>query len=118
MFDNFNYSTRKKISPFSVFIISLILVIIISAVIAIIANNMMVNANVSDEQTDTTVSTVYYVKEYDGKIAVFTDLTKPPVEITDTQVFTFPQADIDLLMAGIKVDSEKELKRLLEDYCS
>ena len=129
MNENANNSLRKKISPFTVFIISLILVIVVSASIAIVTNNVKasstigLNKNISTQVADANIdnssnNTTYYVKEYEGRIAVFKDINNKPITITDTYVFTFPKEDKELLCKGVKVEGEKKLKRFLEDYCS
>lgn len=60
----------------------------------------------------------YIVKEFFGKIAVFKGSDETPVEITDTAVSSLPDYDKQQLKEGVYAYSEKELKRLLEDYCS
>lgn len=61
----------------------------------------------------------YILKEYNGGIAVFTpNSDKPKAEYTQVMVKSLPEYDKMLLKAGIKVYSDKELQRLIEDYDS
>ena len=61
---------------------------------------------------------VYVLKEYEGKVAAFNIEQSKPVYISDTNVSELPQADRNLLKKGITTTDQKELKRLIEDYCS
>ena len=57
----------------------------------------------------------YLVKEYQGKIGIFsTDGLL--LEIIDTYVKTLPEADRTLLGEGISVKTREELNSLVEDY--
>lgn len=58
----------------------------------------------------------YLVKAYQGKVAVFRFGEEVPLEVRDSHVDQFPEADRDLLKQGIPVHSEEELQRILEDY--
>lgn len=58
----------------------------------------------------------YRIGALDGKVAVFRygDLYLK----TDTAIASLPKADRSRIEEGIDIDSLKELKRRLEDYCS
>lgn len=58
----------------------------------------------------------YLIGISDGRVTVFKD-GKPMVK-TDTQLSDLPKSDRVRLEEGIPVDSIKELKEKLEDYCS
>lgn len=60
----------------------------------------------------------YTIKEFFGKVAVFEGNSESPVKITDTAVSSLPDYDKKQLKDGVCAYGEKELKRLLEDYCS
>ncbi len=60
----------------------------------------------------------YLLKEYYGMVAVFPAGTEQPSHITRTHVLTLPQADQELLRAGIPLYSEEELSARLQDYDS
>ncbi|MCI5655720.1 MAG: BofC C-terminal domain-containing protein [Candidatus Pseudoruminococcus sp.] len=60
----------------------------------------------------------YILKDYNGKIAVYSSNSNKPIEITNASTAKLPKSDQDALRAGIKAKSRKELNRLLEDFCS
>lgn len=60
----------------------------------------------------------YTMKEYDNRIAVFESGNDEPIYISNTCVSDLPKADIEQLEKGITVFDKKQLKRLIEDYCS
>ena len=60
----------------------------------------------------------YILKEYNGKIAVYTSNSDKPIEITNASTAKLPKSDQEALKDGIKAKSKKELNRLLEDFCS
>ena len=60
----------------------------------------------------------YIVKTYNGRLAVFEPDKEVPFKITDLDVNILPQSDRLLLDAGIGVVDNKELNRILEDFCS
>ncbi len=60
----------------------------------------------------------YIVREYNGKLAVFEFGENKPFRITDLDVALLPQSDQRVLAGGIRVADNKELIRVLEDYCS
>ena len=60
----------------------------------------------------------YILKEYNGKIAVYSSNSDKPIEITKASTAKLPKSDQEALKDGIKAESKKELNRLLEDFCS
>lgn len=60
----------------------------------------------------------YILKEYNGKIAVYSSNSDKPIEITNASTAKLPKSDQEALKDGIKAESKKELNRLLEDFCS
>ncbi len=72
----------------------------------------------SEQEQPSSSAKHYYLAEYDKKIAAFEQGQEKPIYISDVYVSTLPKADIALMKKGIPADSEKELKRLIEDYCS
>ncbi|MBR3767182.1 MAG: BofC C-terminal domain-containing protein [Clostridia bacterium] len=58
----------------------------------------------------------YLLKEYDGKLAVFSENGTSLLEITDVDINIFPEDDKKSLQEGIKAYSEDELYRLIEDF--
>lgn len=65
------------------------------------------------QETD---SPSYMVKTYQGRVAVFRFGDDTPLEVRDSPVYQFPEADRTLLEQGIPAYSEEELQKILEDY--
>ncbi|MBR5201979.1 MAG: BofC C-terminal domain-containing protein [Clostridia bacterium] len=60
----------------------------------------------------------YILSEYNGKIAVFKNQERIPIDIYDIYVTTLPQHDRVLLENGIRIETPDELQKLIEDYTS
>ncbi|MGN0517426.1 MAG: hypothetical protein ACI4II_01730 [Acutalibacteraceae bacterium] len=60
----------------------------------------------------------YIVKTYHGKLAVFEPDKEIPFKVTNLDVNILPQSDRILLDTGIGAVDNKELNRILEDFCS
>ncbi len=61
-------------------------------------------------------STIYTVKEYEGRIGVFYNDDPTPYQEIDVDVFSLPAADQEALSTGIKVYSTDKLNQIIEDY--
>ena len=59
-----------------------------------------------------------FLREFDGKLALFVGEGRYPKKVYDLFVRSLPQEDRSRLSAGIEVSSEEELKSLLEDFTS
>lgn len=71
------------------------------------------------QQNDPNINPKYTVKEYEGKIGVFTFGNKSPDRILDgILVRDLPTYDRELLKNGIDAKSDAELSSILEDYDS
>ena len=70
------------------------------------------------EITSEKPSMVYTLKEYRGKLAVFSSNEDQPLEIFDTPVSTLPLDDRRQIEEGITAVSESQLQKLIEDYTS
>lgn len=71
------------------------------------------------EQTQiSTTAPFYIIKEYNGRVAVFISTQQEPMREYDTYVNTLPDKDKELLMNGIVVMSDEELRDRIEDYTS
>ncbi len=65
------------------------------------------------------ISTVgYVVKESEGRVAVFIQGEEQPLMITETYLNTLPKTDAEKLKKGVFATDKKQLRKLLEDYCS
>ena len=65
---------------------------------------------------DSPVETAYIVKEYGGKVAVFTPKEKEPIAVYEVYVHLLPENDIEILRRRIKVDDDYTLMKTLEDF--
>lgn len=83
-------------------------------------NNIDADANsvVQDNSSADEEEKVFIIKEYNGKVAVFEGQNENPLFVSDVFVSNLPEADKELLESGIEVKTEKQLNRLIEDYCS
>lgn len=102
-----------------------ICIIITSVILPSVPKTMAKDMNVDTEsvvQEESAVSEIsddsYIIKEYNGKVAIFKKSSENPLLISDVCVNNLPQTDRELLKKGIEVGTQKELNRLIEDYCS
>ncbi len=61
---------------------------------------------------------LYVVREYDGKVAVFTPDSELPEEIYETYVSSLPEIDREYLSKGIYIKTGTELEEIIEDLTS
>ncbi len=66
--------------------------------------------------TETVIS--YCLREFEGELAVFRGDEPTPYKKLDVNLNLMTDEDRTLLKSGITVDSEKELKRVIEDFTS
>ena len=131
-----NFFERRYIMKKIIFILSIIVLIIISGLIYIFNNNY--TENIIDESDDLitvnniensnnsnnnyeiekTTDNTYEIKEYNGRVAVFSQNNSEPVKMTHIMTKELPEFDQKLLSNGIKIYSDSELRNILEDYCS
>lgn len=57
----------------------------------------------------------FVLREYDGKIALFQENEAVPLAVYETPLKSLYPADAQLLREGIRVKSESEISRLIED---
>ena len=60
--------------------------------------------------------TAYIVKEYGGKLAVFTPSEVQPIAVYDVYIHRLPENDIEILRKGIAVDDDYTLLKTLENF--
>ncbi len=75
-------------------------------------------SGVSAQENSAEAKTQMRLGIYRGYLALFTGTEEIPAETYDVMVRTLPEADRARLIAGIAVESEEELRRLLEDFTS
>ena len=61
--------------------------------------------------------TGYVLGEYNGRVALFREHSSKPYRILDMETYLLPEADLEAIRSGgIVVETEEELRRLLEDW--
>lgn len=58
----------------------------------------------------------YMLKDYNGRLAVYQPGGDSPIKIYEVYTYLLPETDTESLRAGILVNNEQELDRLLEDF--
>ena len=91
--------------------------VIASSMIAL----MTTNTSVSAEDGNTEVSQqelVYVLSQKDGRVAGFVKGVEIPYIRTDTPVNSLPYEIQEKLQKGVEFETEEELRRVLEEWCS
>lgn len=60
-------------------------------------------------------SVCFVLKEYGGKIALFSESMEEPLAVYDTPISSLYPADIELLREGVRLKNRAEVARLIED---
>ena len=60
----------------------------------------------------------YIIKSENNVIVVYKTGENAPCIVTETRTDNLPKGDVLRLKNGIEVEGEKNLKKMLEDYCS
>ncbi|HCC34496.1 MAG TPA: hypothetical protein DEQ02_02195 [Ruminococcaceae bacterium] len=63
-----------------------------------------------------TVTPVYILKDYEGKLAVFPFESDTPEQILDVFISSLPEYDQRQLQKGVLVYSSEQLDSLIQDY--
>ncbi len=68
----------------------------------------------------TVITTAYakVLKEWDGRVALFSEGQAEPLTVYDIYVATLPEEERQLLKEGIVVNNEEALASILENYTS
>lgn len=62
-------------------------------------------------------NTGYVLGEYNGRLALFREHSSKPYRILEMEVYLLPEADQESIRSGgIMVETEDELRQLLEDW--
>jgi len=102
-------------------IITVILVFLLCVFIAIISCSNLVKSyrkNHSNQSQSTTPQILYILKEYDGRVALYKINKEEPIEVFDVYTDSLPYDDYLLIKNGIKIKSEAELQKIIEEYIS
>lgn len=57
----------------------------------------------------------FVLREYGGKIALFSENTEEPLAVYETPLSSLYPADVELLRGGIRLKNRAEVVRLIED---
>lgn len=71
-----------------------------------------------DPAAYSTESYSYYLRDCEGKIALFAANSETPLEVYDILTSSLPAQDSARLLGGIGAASREQLQALLEDYTS
>lgn len=58
----------------------------------------------------------YLLKDHGGRLALYRPGETQPLEVYEIYTHLLPQQDVESLVAGIPIQSEEQLDRLLEDF--
>ena len=72
----------------------------------------------SENATETQPAIGYYLRAYDGKIAIFRGESDTPFRKLDVSLSIMSEYDKAVLEKGLYAEDEKTLKRMIEDYTS
>lgn len=87
--------------------------------VAFTAYCYMPDNRVSHSGVAVSQTSLYIVKEYEGKIAIYKTGEENPTQVLDDPyISNLPQADQQRLHEGIPVFTDDELTALIEDYTS
>ena len=95
--------------------------ILIAAVIVLCALSQSIQnkrAAAKTEESSTLPQVDYVLGEYEGYLAVFRVEQQKPYQVLQMPVQLLPEEDQGAIEAGIHVQTEQELRRLLEDFAS
>lgn len=95
--------------------------ILIAAVIVLCALSQSIQnkrAAAKTEESSTLPQVDYVLGEYEGYLAVFRGEQQKPYQVLQMPVQLLPEEDQGAIEAGIRVQTEQELRRLLEDFAS
>jgi hypothetical protein len=83
---------------------------------ALIAISIFTMKNTDTDTINVPTQTAYIVKDYGGKVAVFTPDEQQPLAVYEVYVHLLPENDIELLRKGIPVDDDYTLLKTLENF--
>ncbi|GHU57333.1 hypothetical protein FACS1894132_14910 [Clostridia bacterium] len=89
-----------------------------------VGNDQVADAVVISEVYETNLTTVvtkpigYVMREYEGVVAVFREGSDLPYQVLDYPMYLLSDDDKIAIEKGIYVETEAEIRRLIEDICS
>ena len=101
---------------------------IIISIVSILSLTAIVSNSINLlSHSETTVTTeyvseyeevAYTIRDYNGRIALFTKNNDKPEIVYDIFTSSLPEGDKEKLRKGITVETEEEAKSLIDDYTS
>lgn len=111
-------SNAKKTA---IFIVTLLGAIAVGASCVLLVKSMQLRTAESVVQQSSASASesrdyLYCMKEQGGEIVVFQKGNDQPIKVLETDPSVLPDQDRQMLKQGIYLNSDQELRRLLEDY--
>ncbi len=94
-------------------LIALAVIILAATVIFYFVGRTTASANVQEEETY-----LYTILDYEGRVSVMRRGEAEPYEIFDTYTASLPEADQKDLKEGVRIYSDAQLQKAIEDYTS
>lgn len=111
---------KQRSKKFFLFL-SIIFIAFIISVSLILSTNIICKSKITAQNTTQNISNaekdyMYLIREYEGKIGVFTQNSNTPIKIIETNPTLLPEYDQKMLEEGIYLYNETELRQLIEDF--
>jgi hypothetical protein len=97
---------------------SVILLIALISFLIIMSIYTGLNSDRSDIESTKSEETIYVIKSYEEKIAVFHPGNKDPLFVYDFYITSLPDIDAKRIKDGIVAYNKAELQQILEDFIS
>lgn len=105
---------RMKIRAIAGGVMIALAIVLLSVTLALnLSGPSSVSATPNGEQ-----AYLYTVRDYNGKVAVIRRGEETPYEIFDTYTASLPEVDQQELKEGIRIYSDRQLQKAIEDYTS
>ena len=96
--------------------------ITITIMLGLFALSLWTGLNSKDNRGETDISstneTIYIIKEYEEKLAVYKVGIQEPITVYDFYISNLPQSDANRIRDGIIAYNKSELQQLIEDFTS
>ena len=83
---------------------------------ALICISIMQMKNITTQPISQPTEVAYIVKEYGGKLAVFSGSDTTPIAVYEVYIHLLPENDIELLRKGIVANDDYALLKTLENF--
>jgi len=111
---------KQKSKRFFLFLSIIFTACIISISLILLTNSICKSKTMAQNTTQNISNAeknyIYLIREYEGKIGVFTPNSNTPIKIIETNPNILPEYDQKMLKEGIYLYNETELQQLIEDF--